>query len=333
MMPVIAWNALHASTILRKSMSSLRPRCVDGIAADAARARELLDRSTATATALSPYIGYAATAEIAKESVEDRTPDSRARARARLAGREAAGRDPVGRGDDAGRRIVGDGKERAAAEWSTSCSAHRARRLVHAASLARMPASCLLTLPSRLERAGTCRVCFPASGSRAARSARSRRVAEARSDHGRAARSPTARSVARSRRRRRLVHDQLARRVGPNGVVYAEDIQPADGRSSSADACSARTCRKVRPVLGTPTDPTSAAGARRGADRRRATARWTTRRDPKDIVTLCANVARSLKPRAASASSTSSGRRRPGPDAGERVDSGGGDRDRERRPD
>jgi aspartate ammonia-lyase len=34
------------------------------------RARELLDRSTAMATALSPYIGYAATAELAKEAVE-----------------------------------------------------------------------------------------------------------------------------------------------------------------------------------------------------------------------------------------------------------------------
>jgi aspartate ammonia-lyase len=74
MMPVIAWNALHASTILRNSMSSLRVRCVDGIAADRARARELLDRSTATATALSPYIGYAATAEIAKESVKSGRP-------------------------------------------------------------------------------------------------------------------------------------------------------------------------------------------------------------------------------------------------------------------
>lgn len=70
MMPVIAWNALHASTILRTSMHALRVRCVDGIVANASRARELLDRSTATATALSPYIGYAATAEIAKESVE-----------------------------------------------------------------------------------------------------------------------------------------------------------------------------------------------------------------------------------------------------------------------
>ena len=70
MMPVIAWNALHASTILRESAKVFRLRCVDGITADDARARELLDRSTAAATALSPYIGYAATAEIAKESVK-----------------------------------------------------------------------------------------------------------------------------------------------------------------------------------------------------------------------------------------------------------------------
>jgi aspartate ammonia-lyase len=70
MMPVIAWNATHMSTILRESMNVLRLRCVDGIEADPVRCRELLDRSTATATALSPYIGYAKTAEIAKESVK-----------------------------------------------------------------------------------------------------------------------------------------------------------------------------------------------------------------------------------------------------------------------
>jgi aspartate ammonia-lyase len=70
MMPVIAWNALHCATILRESMKVLRTRCVDGLTANAARARELLDRSTAMATALSPYIGYAATAELAKLSVE-----------------------------------------------------------------------------------------------------------------------------------------------------------------------------------------------------------------------------------------------------------------------
>jgi aspartate ammonia-lyase len=70
MMPVIAWNALHASKILCEALKVFRLRCVQEITADEARARELLDRSTAAATALSPYIGYAATAEIAKESVK-----------------------------------------------------------------------------------------------------------------------------------------------------------------------------------------------------------------------------------------------------------------------
>jgi len=74
MMPVIAWNALHASTILRQAMTTLRTRCIDGIEADPDRARELMDRSTAVATALSPYIGYAKTAEIAKESVKTGKP-------------------------------------------------------------------------------------------------------------------------------------------------------------------------------------------------------------------------------------------------------------------
>ena len=69
MMPVIAWNALHASTILREAMKALRTRTVDGITPNATHARELLDRSTATATALSPHLGYQTTAEIAKEAV------------------------------------------------------------------------------------------------------------------------------------------------------------------------------------------------------------------------------------------------------------------------
>jgi aspartate ammonia-lyase len=74
MMPVIAWNALHASTILRTAMHALETRCVAGIEADAERCHELLERSTAVATALSPYIGYAKTAEVAKESVRTGRP-------------------------------------------------------------------------------------------------------------------------------------------------------------------------------------------------------------------------------------------------------------------
>ena len=70
MMPVIAWNALHATRILTQAMRVFQERCVEGITADEDRCRELLDRSTALATALSPYIGYAATAEIAKTAVQ-----------------------------------------------------------------------------------------------------------------------------------------------------------------------------------------------------------------------------------------------------------------------
>jgi aspartate ammonia-lyase len=70
MMPVIAWNALHATRILTNAMRVFQDRCVAGIRADEDRCRELLDRSTALATALSPYIGYAATADLAKTSVQ-----------------------------------------------------------------------------------------------------------------------------------------------------------------------------------------------------------------------------------------------------------------------
>ena len=74
MMPVIAWNAVHATRILGQAMRVLQERSVAGIRADADRCRELLDRSTAVATALSPYIGYAATAEIAKAAVKTGRP-------------------------------------------------------------------------------------------------------------------------------------------------------------------------------------------------------------------------------------------------------------------
>jgi aspartate ammonia-lyase len=73
MMPVIAWNAIHATRILRQAMIVLRDRSVAGIEADEARCRELLERSTALATALSPYIGYEATADIAKTAVKTGT--------------------------------------------------------------------------------------------------------------------------------------------------------------------------------------------------------------------------------------------------------------------
>ena len=74
MMPVMAWNALHAVHILGNAMRVLDERCVAGIQVDEARCRELLDRSTALATALSPHIGYARTADIAKTAVRTGRP-------------------------------------------------------------------------------------------------------------------------------------------------------------------------------------------------------------------------------------------------------------------
>jgi len=69
MMPVIAWNILHEAIILREAMTALRVRAIEGLTANVERCRELLDRSTAVATALAPYLGYAATAEVARVAV------------------------------------------------------------------------------------------------------------------------------------------------------------------------------------------------------------------------------------------------------------------------
>ena len=74
MMPVIAWNAIHATRILTNAMRVLHDRCVAETQADEEQCRVLLDRSTAVATALSPYIGYAATADVAKLSVKTGRP-------------------------------------------------------------------------------------------------------------------------------------------------------------------------------------------------------------------------------------------------------------------
>jgi fumarate hydratase class II len=69
MMPVIAWNALHAAHILAQALIVLRTHTVEGLVADEARCQALLDRSTAVATALSPYLGYQVTADVAKTAV------------------------------------------------------------------------------------------------------------------------------------------------------------------------------------------------------------------------------------------------------------------------
>jgi aspartate ammonia-lyase len=70
MMPAMAWNVLHAAEILKNTMRVLAENCVDAITANEARCRFYANATISLAAALNPYIGYAAAAEIAKESVK-----------------------------------------------------------------------------------------------------------------------------------------------------------------------------------------------------------------------------------------------------------------------
>lgn len=68
MMPVIARNLLESVRLLANASSVLAGRCVDGIEADAERARKLVERNVIVVTALNPHIGYDAGASVAKEA-------------------------------------------------------------------------------------------------------------------------------------------------------------------------------------------------------------------------------------------------------------------------
>ena len=68
MMPVIARNLLESIRLLANAAQTLATKCVDGIEADAERARQLLERNVIVVTALNPHIGYDAGASVAKEA-------------------------------------------------------------------------------------------------------------------------------------------------------------------------------------------------------------------------------------------------------------------------
>jgi aspartate ammonia-lyase len=70
MMPAMAWNVLHAAEILKNTIRVLTVKCVQGITVNEERCRFYANATVSLAAALNPYIGYAAAAEIAKESVK-----------------------------------------------------------------------------------------------------------------------------------------------------------------------------------------------------------------------------------------------------------------------
>jgi aspartate ammonia-lyase len=74
MMPMIAHDTLESLTILRTMCRAFAEFAVSGIEANRDRAAMLMERSSALATPLAPYLGYALAADISKQAVrEDRT--------------------------------------------------------------------------------------------------------------------------------------------------------------------------------------------------------------------------------------------------------------------
>jgi aspartate ammonia-lyase len=69
MMPLMAHEVLESLSILTTGCRQFARECVAGIEADVDRAAWLLEQSSAMATPLAPYIGYALAADIAKEAV------------------------------------------------------------------------------------------------------------------------------------------------------------------------------------------------------------------------------------------------------------------------
>jgi aspartate ammonia-lyase len=69
MMPVVAFNLLHEIEIITNALNVFTTRCLAGIRADALRCQAFAEASMSIVTVLNPHIGYAAAAEVAKESL------------------------------------------------------------------------------------------------------------------------------------------------------------------------------------------------------------------------------------------------------------------------
>ncbi|GAA3665190.1 aspartate ammonia-lyase [Microbacterium marinilacus] len=67
--PVIAHSILQSITWMRQGMRTLRVNCVDGITANRERLGAMVGSSVGVVTALTPFIGYAAAAALAKAAL------------------------------------------------------------------------------------------------------------------------------------------------------------------------------------------------------------------------------------------------------------------------
>jgi len=69
MEPVIGFSLFQSINMLRRACVTLADKCVSGITANAERCRDMVEHSIGLVTALNPYIGYEASADIAKEAM------------------------------------------------------------------------------------------------------------------------------------------------------------------------------------------------------------------------------------------------------------------------
>jgi len=71
--PVMIYNFLHSTTLLRDACTMFREHAVEGLQANEEQIKRYLDESLMVVTALSPKIGYDKAAEIAKKAHHDKT--------------------------------------------------------------------------------------------------------------------------------------------------------------------------------------------------------------------------------------------------------------------
>jgi fumarate hydratase class II len=72
MMPLIAYNLLQSIRLLANAVDNFSHRCVKGLEADRKRCEEMIEKSLALATALTPKFGYDETARIARKAYDER---------------------------------------------------------------------------------------------------------------------------------------------------------------------------------------------------------------------------------------------------------------------
>lgn len=70
MLPVMIDRLVESLKLMDEVLLQFSQKCIDGIKVNRARCKELLEKSTAYATLLSPKLGYDATSELVKESVK-----------------------------------------------------------------------------------------------------------------------------------------------------------------------------------------------------------------------------------------------------------------------